>query len=121
MLVLTRTITDKLINDINAVTQAGLGYNGTEISGAGYARVNVPPGFFVYNSEDQTYYYYKNGAALVFPAAQSFWGSMNEIYFFDSAGNKVYTFMTDSTIMIATGITFSINAGGLLLQIKKSG
>jgi len=121
MLVLTKTVTDSFINDMNAVTTAGLGYNGTEMSGAGYVRVNVPSGFFVYDSEDQTYYYYKNGAALVFPSAQSFWGNMNEIYFFDSTGAKVYTFVTDSTIVIATGITFSINAGGLLLKIKKSG
>jgi hypothetical protein len=121
MLVLTRTISDRLMNEINTVTKAGLGYNGTEISGVGYARVNIPSGFFVYDSEDVTYYYYKNGSSLVFPAAGSFWGNMNEIYFFDSSNNKVYTFVTDSVIVIATGITFSINAGGLILKIKKSG
>jgi len=121
MLVLTRTISDRLISDISAVSKAGLGYNGTEISGVGYTRVDVPSGFFVYDSEDVTYYYYKNGSSLVFPAAGNFWGNMNEIYFFDSSGNRVYTFVTDSTIVIATGITFSINAGGLILKIKKSG
>jgi hypothetical protein len=121
MLILTKTVTDSFINDMNVVATAGLGYNGTEISGTGYARVNVPSGFFVYDSEDQIYYYYKNRDALVFPSAESFWGNINEIYFFDSAGTKVYTFVTDSTIIISTGITFSINAGGLLLKVKKSG
>jgi hypothetical protein len=119
MLVLTKTVSDKIIGDMNNITSVGLGYNGTEKVGNGYARVNVSSGLFVFDSEDVSYYYYKNSSQISFPSATGDWGSINEIYFFDSSGNKLYTFTLDSAIGIITGVTFVINAGGLVLRVKK--
>jgi len=119
MLVLTRTVSDKIISGMNNIASVGLGYNGTEKVGKGYARVNVSSGLFIFNSEDVSYYYYKNSSQISFPSATGDWGSINEIYFFDSSGNKLYTFTLDSPLSIITGVTFVINAGGLILRVKK--
>jgi len=119
MLVLTKIVSDKIVGDINNIASIGLGYNGVEKVGNGYTRVNVSSGPFVFDSEDASYYYYKNSAQITFPNATGDWGSINEIYFFDSSGNKVYTFVMDSAIGITTGITFVINAGGLVLKVEK--
>ena len=119
MLVLAKTVSDKIIGDMNNIASVGLGYNGTEKVGNGYARVNVSSGLFVFDSEDVSYYYYKNSSQITFPGATGDWGGINEIYFFDSSGNKVYTFTLDSTISIITGVTFVINVGGLVLRVKK--
>jgi len=119
MLILTRTASDKIISDMNSIVSIGLGYNGTEKAGNGYARVTVSSGLFVFDSEDESYYYYKNSSQISFPSATGDWGSINEIYFFDSSGNKLYTFTLDSALSIITGVTFVINAGGLVLKVKK--
>jgi len=119
MLVLTKIVSDKIIGDINSVASVGLGYNGTEKAGNGYARVNVSSGLFVFDSEDASYYYYKNSSQVSFPSATGNWVNINEIYFFDSSGNKLYTFTLDSALSIITGVTFVINAGGLVLRVKK--
>jgi len=121
MLVLAKIVSDKIISDMNSVTSVGLGYNGTEKAGNGYARVNVSSGLFVFDSEDASYYYYKNSSQISFPSATGDWGNINEIYFFDNSGNKLYTFVTDSVLSIITGVTFVINAGGLVLKVKKQG
>jgi len=119
MLVLTKIVSDKIIGDMNNVASIGLGYNGTEMSGNGYSRVSVPLGLFTFSSEDVSYYYYKNSSQILFPNATGNWGSINEIYFFDSSGNKLYTFTLDSALGIITGVTFVINAGGLVLKVSK--
>jgi len=121
MLVITRTASDAIINDLNNVASVGLGYNGTEISGGGYSRVSVGSGLFSYDHDDGTYYYYTNSSAITFPTATGNWGYVNEIYFINSNGTIVYTFVLDSPISIINGITFSINKGGLALKVKKSG
>jgi len=119
MLVLTKTVSDRIISDMNNVASVGLGYNGSEISGNGYARANVSSGLFTFDSEDASYYYYKNSSQISFPSATGSWGSINEVYFFDSSGSRVYTFTLDSTLSIVTGVTFVINAGGLVLKVGK--
>jgi len=119
MLVLTKTASDKIMNDMNNVTYVGLGYNGAEKTGNGYSRVSVPSGLFVFDSEDASYYYYKNFSQISFPSATGDWGSINEIYFFDNSGNKLYAFTLDSALSIVTGVTFVISAGGLVLKVKK--
>ena len=119
MLVLTKTVSDEIIGNMNNITSVGLGYNGTEKVGNGYTRVNVSSGLFVFDSEDVSYYYYKNSSQISFPNATGDWGSINEIYFFDSSGNKLYAFTLDSALSIITGVTFVINAGGLILKVKK--
>jgi hypothetical protein len=119
MLVLTKIVSDKIISDMNNVAYVGLGYNGAEKAGSGYARVSVPSGLFVFDSEDVSYYYYKNSSQISFPSATDNWGSINEIYFFDSPGNKLYTFTMDSALSIIKGVTFVINSGGLVLKVNK--
>jgi len=119
MLVLTRTVSDNIIGGMNNIASVGLGYNGVEKAGNGYARVSVSSGLFVFDSEDVSYYYYKNSSQISFPSATGDWGSINEIYFLDSSGNRVYTFIMDSAISIITGVTFVINAGGLVLKVRK--
>jgi hypothetical protein len=119
MLVLTRIGSDKIIDDMNNIVSIGLGYNGVEKVGNGYDRASVSSGLFGFDSEDEYFYYYKNSSQIAFPNATGDWGSINEIYFFDSSGNKIYTLVMDSVIGITTGITFVINAGGLILKVKK--
>jgi hypothetical protein len=121
MLVITKAVSDAIIDDLNGVVSVGLGYNGTEVVGGGYSRVSVGSDLFSYTSDDVTYYYYSNSSAITFPTATGSWGSINEIYFIDSSGSVVYTFVLDSAISIINGIAFSINQGGLVLKVKKSG
>jgi hypothetical protein len=121
MLVITRTVSDSIINDLNNVASVGLGYNGAEVVGSGYSRVSVSSGLFLYDHEDGTYYYYVNSSAITFPTATGNWGYVNEIYFIDSNGTILYVFVLDSPISIINGITFSINSGGLVLKVRRSG
>lgn len=112
-----------LANNINTAIfnqffkQVGLFYNGTEITGTGYARATVSS--FAYNTEDTDYFYYVNTSEITFPTAGSDWGNVNQVGFFDANGNLQCIADLNHTIVVSTGNTLIFYPNTLILRIPK--
>jgi len=97
--------------------KVGLFYNGTEISGTGYQRAIA--GDFIYNTEDNEYFYYVNKDQITFPVAGSDWGNINQVGFFDA--NDVLQCISDLnyTIIVNTGNQVIFYPNTMILRIPK--
>lgn len=115
----TKTLADYLNSQVFNVNfvKIGLFYNGTEITGTGYARATGST--FAYNTEDSNYYYYTNTSIITFPTAGSNWGSVNQIGFFDASNNLLCLCDLPFTIVVNQGNTVSFIPNTLILQIPK--
>lgn len=89
---------------------------GTEVSGTGYARVNVTNN--TTNFPTTTTGLKQNATAITFPTAGASWGTATHwgIYDASSSGNLLFHGALDSAKAIDTGDAFSFPIGNLSIQ-----
>lgn len=89
---------------------------GTEVSGGAYARQSVA--FSAPANQSPTGTTISNSAGINFPAATASWGTVNGAALFDAAtgGNMLYYIAFTSGVAVASGDTFAISAGNLVIE-----
>lgn len=100
---------------------------GTEVTGGSYARVSVPPSTANWTATQGgtsgastgTGGTTTNAATITFPTATANWGTAVAVGIFDaaSAGNLLWWGPLSSSQSIPSGVTYSIAAGALSVQV----
>lgn len=103
-------------------TDAG---SGTEVSGGGYARVQVNANgggapAFALATADSPGYKVVNADAITFPTATGSWGTITHFGLLDaaSAGNLLFHGALDESKTIGTDDVFEVAAGNLTLRLE---